>query len=296
MDFRTLVLRRLLKDPPKGDLDEFIPDNRYKISCVFVFYKRIHLMETILSCLNEQTFSKEDFEVVLVEDRGGSEEGSSLKARFPSLDIKYHSPSSGWGLMGYMRNFGLSRAQGEIVLFLDDDTVIMDGEFLERLYGLFKSDERLMAVLPRGNASFCLLEGRYSYHDPFFFTSRCTAYRRDCLIKLRGFDSSFIGQEDVEFAIRFLARGYKFMATDEIQYYHPPLIVDNLNKAVAVGYSFSRSRYNLLFKFLLGINGARWLPRIIFPTKKNKYMARFSYGFILGFIKGMVGAKPPLYT
>ncbi|NOY65202.1 MAG: hypothetical protein GXO97_07405 [Nitrospirae bacterium] len=122
------------------------------------------------------------------------------------------------------------------------------------------------------------------------------AYRRKCILELKGFDNNFIGQEDVEFAIRFLAKGYKFITTSEIQYYHPPLIVDNLNKAAAVGYSFSKSKYNIWFKLLLGINGARWLPRILFPTKKNLYMARFSRGFILGFAKGMLGAKPPLYT
>ncbi len=295
-NFREKILKKVLKNPPDGDLKEFMPEDKYKISCIFVFYKRIHLMEGILFCLDEQDFKKNDFEVILVEDRGGSEEGRALKDKFPALNICYYNPPSGWGLMGYMRNYGLSKARGEIVLFLDDDTVILDKNFLGKMYDLFCEDNNLMAVIPRGNPSYCLLENRYSYHDPYFFTNRCIAYRRRCLRELKGFDNSFIGQEDVEFAIRFLAKNCKFKTTDEIQHYHPPLIVKDLNKAAAVGYSFSKSKYNIWFKFLLGINGARWLPRILFPTKKNLYMARFSCGFILGFIKGMLGAKPPLYT
>jgi len=198
--------------------------------------------------------------------------------------------------MGYMRNYGLSQAQGEVVLFLDDDTVIMDSRFLSKLYDMFEDDSDLMAVIPRGNPSYCLLAGKYSFHDPYFFTNRCMAYRRSCMKEMKGFDSNFIGQGDVEFSIRFLAKGYRFLTTDEIQYFHPPLIVQNISKAEAVGYSFSKAKYGPLLKFILGINGIRWLPRVAIPTKKNRYMAAFSMGFLVGFIKGLSGMKPGPYA
>jgi len=294
-NLRKRVINSLLKEIPKGDLQEYIPQIRYKISCVFVF-KKIKLISHALLCLEKQDIGKDDFEVVLVEDRGGSVEGRVISEKFPELNISYHSPKTGWGIMGYMRNYGLSRAQGEIILFLDDDTVIWDRSFLKKVYKFFKDDADLMAIIPKGNALFCLINGRYFYHDPFFFTNRCIAYRKSCLIELNGFDSSFIGQEDVELAIRFIARGYKFKITDGLQYYHPPLIVDTTGKAIAVGYSFARSKYRTWLRFLLAINGARWLPRIIFPTTKNIYMSRFAWGFMVGFIKGLLGTKPPLYN
>lgn len=252
-------------------------------------------MENILYCLDVQSLEKTDFEIILVEDRGGSDDGRSLKARFPSLNINYYNPSSGWGLMGYMRNYGLSKAKGEIVLFLDDDTVILDNDFLKKLYSLFRNDAELMAVIPEGSASYCLLKGRYSFHEPFFFTNRCMAYRRSCLIEMKGFDNSFIGQEDVEFAIRFLAKNHKYIKSSDVKYYHPPLLVQNNKKAEAVGYSFSKSKYQLWFKILLGVNGARWLPGILIPTKRNIYMSKFAYGYLRGFIKGLLNMPPPLY-
>ncbi len=293
---REKILKVLLKDPPKGDLEEFCPEDRLKISCVVVFWKRIELIETLLSCLIEQNMEKKEFEVILVEDRGGSEEGRNLSSRYPQLLINYYAPSEGWSRMGYMRNYGLSKASGEIVLFLDDDTVILDNTFLERLYSTFQKDSSLMAILPRGMASFCLTNPRYSYHDPFFFTNRCLAYRRQCLIELKGFDSSFIGQEDVEFAIRFLVKKYKYIKEPSLVYLHPPFIMNNLTKAAAVGYSFANSKYNFLTKLLLAINGSRWLPKILWPTKKNLYQSKFALGFLIGYLQGILKKTPVSYN
>lgn len=260
----------------------------FRLSCVITFYDHIDLMKGILHCLSAQNIDKDCFEVVLVEDKGGTPEGRKLASDFDgALTISYFTPPRGWGKMGYMRNYGLSKARGDIVLFLDDDTVIHDPSFLSRLEKLFE-DKSLMAVIPKGNPSFCLIEGRYSYHDPYFFTNRCMAYRKKCLLDLKGFDSSFVGQEDVEFAMRFLATGLKHIKTDSIQYCHPPLVVSNLKKPQAVGYSFARSGYSPFLKFLLGINGSRWICRIIYPTPKNINMAKFSFGFMLGFFKAFM--------
>jgi len=186
--------------------------------------------------------------------------------------------------MGFMRNYGLSKAKGEFVLFLDDDTVLMESDFLKNLATIFAADPGLDAVMPEGFASQALIKGRYEFHDPFFFTNRCMAYRKQCLIDLKGFDSNFIGQEDVEFAIRFMAKNYKYMQTHDLHYYHPPLIYDNTAKGYAVGASFANSKYNPVMKFFLLINGTRWLPLYFMPGLKNRFMARFAAGFLKGFM------------
>ncbi len=226
-----------------------------------------------------------------MEDRGGSVRGCCLKDKFHSLNIRYFAPENNWGKMGFMRNFGLSKASGEIVLFLDDDTVILDNHFLPALYCTFKNDHTIDAVQSKGSASYALIHGRYSYHDPYFFTNRCMAYRKSCLKQLQGFDSNFIGQEDVELAIRFIARNFKVVQSKYLKYYHPPLIFRDSSKGYAVGASFARSKYNGFIKILLLVNGTRWLPRGILPGLKNKFMATFALGFLRGFILNIFG-KP----
>nr|WP_319392818.1 glycosyltransferase family 2 protein [uncultured Desulfobacter sp.] len=280
---REAILKTILKNCPKGDLHSFSKTDK-KISCVFIFYQRFDLMAQILHNLNAQDMSKTDFEVVLVEDRGGSEKGCGLVSQFHELDIRYFAPEGGWGKMGAMRNYGLSQARGEICLFLDDDTVIPDPCFLKTLAKLFDTHPECGGIMSHGRASYSLINGRYDFHDPYFFTNRCMAYRKTCLEKLNGFDSGFIGQEDVELAIRFIASGYTALKAECLNYYHPPLVCENSNKARAVGASFAASKYSGIVKCLLFFNGTRWLPLYISPALKHRFMARFAFGFLKGFL------------
>lgn len=243
-------------------------------------------MENILHCLNAQDFPRQDFEIILVEDKGGSEKGRSLVEKFNAMNIVHFAPHQGWGKMGFMRNYGLSKSKGEIILFLDDDTVIMDNHFLSKLYASFNisSGTAPDGVMPLGQASWALIKGKYDYHDPYFFSNRCMAYKKTCLMALNGFNADFIGQEDVELAIRFVHHGFNAQKSKTLVYFHPPLVYADSSKGYAVGASFASSRYSLPFKFLLMLNGSRWIFRFFLPGLKNKYMARFGLGFLAGFI------------
>ncbi|HEX9079957.1 MAG TPA: glycosyltransferase family A protein, partial [Desulfuromonadaceae bacterium] len=225
---RRLLLERLYRLFPfdlKGDCSVPPARDGIRISCIINFYGRLDLLAGILHSLAQQRFARERFEVVLVEDRNGTEAGKRMAERFGAhLQLAYFPLDANFGKMGYSRNFGLSRSRGEIVLFLDDDTVIMQEDFLALLDEGFRRHGGADAVVPHGHASFARIAGRYDYHDPYFMTSRCTAYRRAVLAQLAGFMDHFVGQEDVEFVVRFLLSGRKSMASPRLDYYHPPLL------------------------------------------------------------------------
>lgn len=285
---RAALLQKLFKLFPfdlRGDC--LVPPARdgIRISCIINFYGRLNVLEGILWSLAQQDFPRHEFEVVLVEDRGGSEEGRALADEFASrLPIVYAPLVKHYGLMGYSRNFGLERSRGEFVLFLDDDTIILQDDFLKKMSAHFDAHPAVSAIMPHGEASFAFLEDHYDFHDPFFMTSRCTAYRREILASLGGFMSSFIGQEDVEFVIRFHAAGNRSVAVPELAYRHPPLYVTNLNKPMAVGSSFYgiRKRYPLVTWLLVVVNCSRHLPLVLAPSRKHREMGRFGLGFLCG--------------
>jgi GT2 family glycosyltransferase len=129
-----------------------------------------------------------------------------------------------------------------------------------------------------------LIDGRYDFHAPYFMTSRCTAYSRNVLSELGGFISDFIGQEDVEFVIRFLLAGKHSVCAPQLSYFHPPLVVPNFRKPQAVGYSFYmlRSRYSKVMWLLVIINCARHAPLYLLPVRRFREMGRFGIGFIFG--------------
>jgi len=298
---RKAVLQQLHKYFPfdlKGDCYPSSDGVTVRISCVINFYGRLDLLKGILFSLIEQKYSQELFEVLLVEDKGGSDQGQQLAKEFAmKLPIRYLSLDTNYGRMGYARNFGLEHTRGEIILFLDDDTILLQHDFFSILDNLFAKHPEVDAVVPHGHASFALLEDRYDFHDPYFMTSRCTAYRRDVLLELGGFMNHFVGQEDVEFVTRFSIAGKSDVKTDTLHYYHPPLLVPNTRKPRAVGFSFFvlKGRYSWPIWLLLLFNCARHAPLVFLPGRRFKEQGRFGVGFLKGILDGIQGRKEQVY-
>lgn len=85
---------------------------------IIIPVSRLDVVQACLESLDAQTFSREEFEVVLVSASNiGALE--SLKTEFPLTLIEDHRnhPS-------ILRNLGVAAAKGHILGFLDDDTVI----------------------------------------------------------------------------------------------------------------------------------------------------------------------------
>jgi len=290
---RESVLQMLYRWFPfdlRGDCEVPAAAGGIVLSCVINFYGRINLLEGILFSLKSQDYPRDRFEVVLVEDQGGTEAGRAAAERFSKdLPIRYLPLDANYGRMGYSRNFGLHHSRGEIVLFLDDDTVLQQGNFLSKVVSTFESNPGTDALIPHGSASYAMVDDRFDYHDPYFMTSRCTAYRRSALAELGGFVSNFIGQEDVEFVVRFTIAGKKCLKVPELNYFHPPLLVPNFRKPMAVGYSFSllRTRYSKLLWLLVVLNCARHAPFYLLPIRRFREMGRFGIGFMSGVIASL---------
>lgn len=269
-----------------------------RISCVINFYGRLDLLAGILYSLTQQRFERDRFEVILVEDRNGTDAGRRMAEEFGNhMQTVYLPLDRNFGKMGYSRNFGLVHSRGEIVLFLDDDTVLQQDDFLAILDKAFTDNPGMDAAVPHGQASFSLIEGRYDYHAPYFMTSRCMAYHRQVLTELGGFVADFIGQEDVEFVIRFLMAGKSSLNIPSLNYFHPPLLVPNFRKPKAVGHSFFnlKLRYPFWIWMLVLINCARHAPLYLIPNKKFNEMGRFGLGFLAGVFDGIRGKKEQVY-
>jgi GT2 family glycosyltransferase len=294
---RELLLRHIYKKFPfdlRGDCQVPPARDGIRLSCIINFYGRLDLLAGILHSLAQQDLPREQFEVVLVEDRGGTPAGKCMAQEFSSrLPVVYAPLDQNFGSMGYSRNHGVANSRGELLLFLDDDTVFMQENFLSTLLARFDSAPAVDAIVPHGEASFAMIEGRYDFHDPYFMTSRCTAYRRATIAELSGFMGSFIGQEDVEFVIRFLLAGKKSANCDRLNYYHPPLLVGNFRKPMAVGQSFFRlrRRYPLLLWLLVLLNCSRHAPLYLLPGRRNREMGRFGIGFFAGVIAALFKKK-----
>lgn len=92
-----------------------------KISALFSTFNRAELLREALAALQHQTLSKEDFEVVVIDD-GSSDSTREVALSFQSiLPLRYeYQPNQG---LAEGKNHGVKLANAPIVVFMDDDDV-----------------------------------------------------------------------------------------------------------------------------------------------------------------------------
>jgi glycosyltransferase involved in cell wall biosynthesis len=103
---------------------------KYKISVIIPTYNKINELALTLNALMKQTFSKQDFEVVIADD-GSTENVQSLLKQYPELNIKYSYQEDKGFRAAQARNMGMTHASGMIYLFVDSG-VLLERTSLQR--------------------------------------------------------------------------------------------------------------------------------------------------------------------
>ena len=92
-------------------------------SLVIPTYNKKEFLELTLESLVNQTYSHENFEVIVVDD--GSTDGTSAflseSTHFPFQLVYIGQENAG---RAAARNAGILRARGETIVFIDDDQIV----------------------------------------------------------------------------------------------------------------------------------------------------------------------------
>lgn len=196
-----------------------------QFSVVIPTFNRKAALRRCLESLSRQTLSPLDFEVIVVDD--GSTDGTAATLeglRFPFHYTYFFQPNGG---PSSARNLGISRAQGVIVAFTEDDVEVRP-DWLQNALACF--DEGTVG----------LLEGRTVYSHSgkdirrFEGTSvhsfvPCNLFiRRDILSKVGGYDPDFYDpkdglyfREDADLGFRILDRGTVTRIASDVVVEHP---------------------------------------------------------------------------
>ena len=115
-----------------------------KISVIIPTYKRIDKLRDCLVSIIAQTFSKEDYEILVVED--GSQSGAkdlvkSLQEKFSKIKYFWRENAG----PAAARNVAIKVAAGEVCAFTDDDCTV-PSDWLEKLWDGFQRHSELTGV------------------------------------------------------------------------------------------------------------------------------------------------------
>jgi GT2 family glycosyltransferase len=200
-------------------------------SVIVPTYNRLPILRKCLAALEAQTFSSSDFEVIVIDD-GSSDGTEELLSQYrPAFQFKYlRQTNSGTGAA---RRNGVAHASGEYLLLMNDDTICAS-DLLEQHIQVQKAHgAEQWAVL--GNFEYPAAARqraltRYFCVEPFMFPQvsmedgcpygyshfiTCNmSVRRDAVVEVGSFDSTYKLSEDTELGIRLHEQGYRVL-------YHP---------------------------------------------------------------------------
>jgi len=188
-----------------------------KVSVIIPTYNRKKVLKRCLETLFNQNFSKDDYQIVLVDN--GSTDGTEkmIKKLSPPCDFLFLREERKGPHIA--RNLGIKHAKGEIIIFVDSD-ILTPPDFIKehvkfhQIYG-----EKVIVSGPTVRTSnlmddFSDIEKRkkeekfFNLSGPSFITSNLSV-RKKYLTKVGGFDEDFegLGWHDWELGYRLTKIG-----------------------------------------------------------------------------------------
>jgi GT2 family glycosyltransferase len=205
----------------------------YLFSIIIPTYNRPERLLNCLESLTKLDYPRADFEVVVVDDGSKMSLEPVVTAVKDKLNLTFVRQNNKGPAAA--RNAGASKAQGQYLVFTDDDCAPAS-DWLCKLAAKFSTNPDVMIGGYTVNAlkenlysiaSQILIDYLYEYYNsnsvqPSFFASNNIALRAETFSLLGGFDTSFplAAAEDREFCDRWLHQGYKMVYAPEVQVYH----------------------------------------------------------------------------
>lgn len=250
------------------------------LSVVIPTYNRIRILKDCLEALFKQDLPQTDFEILVVDD--GSKDETKMVVMDLAIKNKnlhyLHQQNQGQGIA---RNFGVTKAQGEIVIFIGDDIIVRPDFLTEHLRLHLRYPQENAAVLgltawhpgltitpfmewmTNGSTIF----GRFGGHQfayeklkdrseadyNFFYTSNISL--KKLLLSKYPFDPSFskYGWEDIEL-------GYRLHKRVDLKIYY------NQN---AIGYHDHYMTEDSLAVRMRNIGSSAWIFHHKYPELKK---------------------------
>ncbi|MFC1815023.1 glycosyltransferase [Thermodesulfobacteriota bacterium] len=237
-------------------------DNTKKpmFSIVIATYNTDGVLMQCLDALCNQSVDKQCFEVIIVNDGGNSEISEKIGLFERRLTISYYYQENKGPAAA--RNLGINNAMGDIILFLDDDSmptkdwlkaVIKAWQTFPDYDGIggYTISEITDSIYCRVNSDFFnwyLKQYSGDKHHPFLVTCN-SGYKKSTLKKVGSFDERFkkASGEDRDLNIKLSKIGAKLGLDKDILVYHDRDLT--LRSFAKKHYNYGKAAYNIYARY-----------------------------------------------
>jgi glycosyltransferase involved in cell wall biosynthesis len=146
-----------------------------KMSVILPTYNKFHEIILTLHSLECQTFKKDEFEVIIVDDGSNDNTPTIIKDYFFSFPLKYIRANQNIG-RPKVRNLGVKNASGTIITFLDSE-ILVNPDFISNHYAAHMKKEKIVV------SGSMVLSG--------IFTSFHPGFNKDQISRLYGLIPSY---------------------------------------------------------------------------------------------------------
>ncbi len=274
------------------------------VSVVIPTYNRKDMLKECLESLFNQTYPKDKYEIIVVNDGStdGTEEVLKEYAKKAPCAFKWLTQQNKGSYAA--RNLGIKNARGEIICFIDDDC-IADKRWLEELVRGFTDDGiggvggKIKAYsLKTSVEKYAKMDQESAIRNSFLITCNA-AYRKDILEIVGYFDSYFRSGGDNDMGIRVTWKGYKLKYASNAIVYHEhrttlsDLIKQRYNYGVGEAILSKKYGYSSIFmQFIIIKLLGLFYSVAALPIKLEKDMQILNIivtsAYVLGMIKGIL--------
>jgi GT2 family glycosyltransferase len=237
-------------------------DYNPKVSIIIVTYNNAKEIQNCINSVLKQAF--EPFEIIIVDNASADNTVNLIRESFPDIRIIRNQDNIGFG---GGNNTGVKHASGDIIVFLNPDTIVLSG-WLEELVNSLVRGKKIIAtskiltydglmintcgnIIHFTGLAFTRGYGSHptAYPRPEYVTeaSGCSfAIWKEDFIKIGGFDETiFLYHDDVDFSIRAHLMGYNilFVPSSTVKHNY------TLNVTAQKLYHLERGRYIILRKY-----------------------------------------------
>jgi glycosyltransferase involved in cell wall biosynthesis len=227
------------------------------ISVIVPTCNRLSMLKRTLSGLWDQTYPRDDYEIIVVDDGSEDETPVYLEKLAQQGELRYLRQSNQGPAAA--RNAGARAAHGELLAFTDDDC-LPDEDWLRSIAQMYRQNScdavgGYIENYSDGNLlqDFYIFQGRNSINRNFLYSANAS-YRSSIFWQIGGYNTEFLlpGGEDVDLGLRLTKVGYKIQFNPQAVVLHsgPSSITGMLSQSYRRGkcIAFLLKRYPKYFE------------------------------------------------